>query len=667
MSEIQRYKLLILIFFLFLIGFCTQLNGITVSEKLSSDKSPENKYSIINPKTEAILKFTKTWALHSQDYKDLGRGICTDSKGNIYIIGDSINFSSGKGTTSALIKYDWFGNYIWNKTFHGIFHDIVIDSSDDIYIAGELIYTDMINIIKFNESGHVKWNKTWGDSTWPSKGYGIVMGLDGYIYVTGLNLTSTSVDIILLKYNKTNGNFEDSRIFIADRSIGLSTQGRDIAVDSFNNIYIVGINESNGREDILLLKYDNNLNFKWCKIWNNISGNSDIEMGFSIAIDSKDNIYVTGSISKSGVSAADILLLKFNIDGNLSWYRSWDNCGSYDTGSGIAVDYQDYIYIAGIETNASGIFNSILLKCDSNGNQIWNKSWGGNEDDQALGLTVSNSTEIIITGKTFSFAKGYKPDIFMVKYYEIPDPIIPEEPPGGFKLDSNAGDPDTDGTFNLTWSKSIGADNYSVYSHDAYIHQIKNNGTLEDQGIEELNYTISGLVSGDYYYIVIAFNETGNTSSNCLKVSIRIPPRAFNLFTDADDPDTDGNFNLTWSKSIGADNYSIYRSNNLISNLDNCIEIKSNIINLNYTVSGISSGTHYFIIVAYNRTGFTLSDYVQVNVSIAPNGLPPTQDGNDDDDDDESAIPFGNYYLIFGFITIISLIVILKRKTIFKE
>jgi len=41
-------------------------------------------------------------------------------------------------------------------------------------------------------------------------------------------------------------------------------------------------------------------------------------------------------------------------------------------------------------------------------------------------------------------------------------------------------------------------------------------------------------------------------------------------------------------------------------------------------------------------------------------------DGNGDDDDDEAAIPFGNYYLVFAFITIISLIVIVKKKEIFK-
>lgn len=38
-------------------------------------------------------------------------------------------------------------------------------------------------------------------------------------------------------------------------------------------------------------------------------------------------------------------------------------------------------------------------------------------------------------------------------------------------------------------------------------------------------------------------------------------------------------------------------------------------------------------------------------------------DDDDDDDEEEAAIPFGNYYLVFSVIAIVSLIFIIKRKT----
>ncbi|MFX1339447.1 MAG: WD40 repeat domain-containing protein [Promethearchaeota archaeon] len=39
---------------------------------------------------------------------------------------------------------------------------------------------------------------------------------------------------------------------------------------------------------------------------------------------------------------------------------------------------------------------------------------------------------------------------------------------------------------------------------------------------------------------------------------------------------------------------------------------------------------------------------------------------NDDEEEEEAAIPFGNYYLVFACVTLISLIVLMKRKVIFK-
>ena len=41
--------------------------------------------------------------------------------------------------------------------------------------------------------------------------------------------------------------------------------------------------------------------------------------------------------------------------------------------------------------------------------------------------------------------------------------IDPPQPPGNFSLNSSAWNPDYDGKFNLTWSTSSGAVNYSIY------------------------------------------------------------------------------------------------------------------------------------------------------------------------------------------------------------
>ncbi len=200
---------------------------------------------------------------------------------------------------------------------------------------------------------------------------------------------------------------------------------------------------------------------------------------------------------------------------------------------------------------------------------------------------------------------------------------------------------------------------------------------LIDYGISSTdNETINHLLPSDGIYYIYITGKNNKTRYDlwwqCIDVKVQIPPKAFNMFTDADDPDTDGTFNLTWSKSIGADNYSVYRSNNQISNLNDCTEIKSNITDLNYTVVGMNTGTHYFIIVAYNATGFTLSDYVQVNVSIPVSPLPPVQGGSDDDDGGSSDTKeISGYNVSLISITIIlvlfSIIYLAVKKRSYKK
>ncbi len=77
--------------------------------------------------------------------------------------------------------------------------------------------------------------------------------------------------------------------------------------------------------------------------------------------------------------------------------------------------------------------------------------------------------------------------------------------------------------------------------------------------------------SGLYYYIVVAYNETGHTLSNCISVNVQIHPGPFTLSTDAGNPDSDGTFNLIWSDSAGAVNYSIYFYDNYITKINNSL------------------------------------------------------------------------------------------------
>jgi hypothetical protein len=186
-----------------------------------------------------------------------------------------------------------------------------------------------------------------------------------------------------------------------------------------------------------------------------------------------------------------------------------------------------------------------------------------------------------------------------------------------FMVTSNAGDPDTDGNFNLMWTPSPGANNYSVYEYSSYITEINGSLTSLATEISYLSLALNGYTDGTYYFIVVAHKNEGDILSNCIKITVEIvpPPGDFTLSSTADSPDKDGNFGLTWTASSGADSYTVYQSANNITEISGKIIIKANNITvLSIALNDYTDGTYYFIVVAHNARGDTLSNCISVTV-----------------------------------------------------
>ncbi|MFX1305017.1 MAG: ABC transporter substrate-binding protein, partial [Promethearchaeota archaeon] len=194
--------------------------------------------------------------------------------------------------------------------------------------------------------------------------------------------------------------------------------------------------------------------------------------------------------------------------------------------------------------------------------------------------------------------------------------------PGDFNLASDADDPDTNGAFNLIWTDSDGADNYSLYMSNETITYVSEKHTALAIQTAISPFLISGLRTGEYYFVIVAYNETGQKFSNNVHITVQLPaPGNFTLSSDADDPDTNGAFNLIWTDSDGADNYSVYTHNQFIT------KINGSLTNLSYQtaispfpISGLLNGDYYYVVVAYNQTGQTMSNCIKITVQHPPPG-----------------------------------------------
>ncbi|MFX0024681.1 MAG: choice-of-anchor X domain-containing protein, partial [Candidatus Hermodarchaeota archaeon] len=303
------------------------------------------------------LLWERDWrggSLHS-----IGNGLANDSLGNIYVSGSDANYM-GSVSYLCLLKYSPTGNLLWDMRWGkaGDFsggYDVTVDSDGNAYVTGRVGATNgQMVLAKFNSTGHYQWNITWG--TWDSEsGQGIAMDkTTGNFYITGIdsNYTNTVYDVFLNCFNST-GDLEWSTVWDS----GEEDIANDIALNSNGDIFVSGYSEINGvgNQDLLLIKFNSMGVAQWNKTW---SGVSDLEESTGLAIDSSDNVYMTGRIDLG--SGDNVALIKVNSTDEVEYVTEWNLSGD-QFGLCVDVDSSDNLYIGG-NTEATTYTDNLLVK-----------------------------------------------------------------------------------------------------------------------------------------------------------------------------------------------------------------------------------------------------------------------------------------------------------------
>ncbi len=353
--------------------------------------------SLLSPKNGGIF-LTKydpnghvLWAKVFGDSSEnaIASSVCTDSKGNVFVTGifngtaiafDNISLFNPSFLFYApfILKTDPSGKVLWAKTSGTITGNIssqciVADSAGNVFITGNfegasltldntvLSNTGHANVFlaKYLANGNLAWAKSVAGSA-SDLSTSITADTNGNVYIAGY-YTSSSIAI-----------------------------GSSVLTGSGNQI-------------IFFAKYDNSGNPVWGK---NVPSSNDDAEALAICTDLNKNLYLTGFFTGPDISLGsssltnsgyrNLFVARLDPDGNFIWAKS-ALMGSFTFGMGysLAVDSQENLIATGAFSGSDIVFdsktlvfspgaeyNTYLVKYDSTGTVLCASSLAGGGDDE---------------------------------------------------------------------------------------------------------------------------------------------------------------------------------------------------------------------------------------------------------------------------------------------
>ena len=366
---------------------------------------------------------------------DSANSVQNTSDGGYIIAGTTSSYGAG-GSDAWLIKVDSSGNQTWYKTFGGTLDDgarSVQETSDGGYIiAGATAsygaggtdeygraYSDAW-LIKVDSSGNQTWSKTYGGSKY-DHAFSVQQTSDGgYIIAADTNSSYPDSLIIyspgwLIKVDN-DGNHQWNTTF------GKTADGFDYHVLSVDQTsdggYIVAgcVEMPTSVADFWLSKVDSDGNQIWSKTFSGVTGAYDF--AHSVQQTSDGGYILAGEMGGDLGDPSTVWLVKTDSNGNETWNKRFGGGSEFDDAvCAYSVDQTSdggYIIAGTIRPYGSYTYRVWLTKADTNGNQQWTDQFGGSISDSAGSVQQTSDGGYIIAGATSLYGAG-SADAWLIK------------------------------------------------------------------------------------------------------------------------------------------------------------------------------------------------------------------------------------------------------------
>ena len=315
------------------------------------------------------------------------------------------------GTDAAInpiVHGYWFSTLSGNGSDDDEPYGIAVDSEHSVYVTGwSESHTASGNtgdrdavIAKFDLLGTLQWQRTLG-GTGSDEGRGIAVDSSDNIYITGVTANAG----LIAKYDKSGS-------ILWQRSLtGGTTTGLSVAVDSSDNVYVCGRSTAGSGAPLFIAKYNSSGDIQGHRFLGNVSSTH----GYSVDVDSSDNVYVFGDTDEAGAGDFDMVIAKYNSSLQIQWVHTLGDTVK-EEGYGCAVDNAGNVYVTGQQNTSNNTTSAIVAKYNTSGSIQWQLSLS-NTNKAALGyaIAVDNAGSVYVGGHTNNVDSARGHDMFIVK------------------------------------------------------------------------------------------------------------------------------------------------------------------------------------------------------------------------------------------------------------
>jgi hypothetical protein len=231
---------------------------------------------------------------------------------------------------------------------------------------------------------------------------GQIEAASGWVSISGLNLSITANAYYWLAYNIQSGNtveYQDGQI--ANTHVwGSASYGTLPSI--FPTISYSGPNWYVMRATVSL----SSPTPIPAKQWDKTFGGAGDDSSYSIIQASDGGFVIAGSTTSYGAGGTDAWLIKTDSNGIKLWDKTFGGAGTDVARSIIRTFDGGYILSGYTNSYSGGNYDSWLIKTDSNGSKIWDRTYGGTGDDEGWSVIQAADGGYVIAGFTNSFGTG---------------------------------------------------------------------------------------------------------------------------------------------------------------------------------------------------------------------------------------------------------------------